>query len=113
MCFIGTKFGGVSVAPSLQNVSEGTGFFDLVPSQDETKDVFHSSMVLVSCLVLMSVLPGIVVVILKVDVLPSVRRSVMTSARPWLTLGSIEVCAAAMAAAMLQPLLSASPTALW
>ena len=75
-----TKFGGMSVARSLQNMSEGTAFFDLAPSQDQAKDVFRSSMVLVSCLVLMSVLPGIVVVVSKVDVLPSVRRSVMTSA---------------------------------
>ena len=96
MCFVGTQFGGVSVAPSLQHTPEGTGLFDLVPSQDETKDGFHNSMVLVSCVVvLMSLLPGLV------DVLPSVRRSVMTCARPCLTLGSVVVCAAAMAAALL------------
>ena len=90
------------MAPSLQNMPEGTGLFDLAPSQDESKDGFHISMFLVSCVVmLMSLLPGLVVVFSKVDVLPSVRRSVITCARPCLTLGSVVVCAAAMAAALL------------
>ena len=80
------------VAPSLQNMPEGTRLFDLAPSQDET----------MSCVVVLtSLLPGFVVVISKVDVLPSVRRSVMTCARPCLTLGSFVVCAVAMAAALL------------
>ena len=102
MCFVGTQFGGVSVAPSLQNMPEGTGLFDSAPSQDETKDGSHNSMVMVSfVVVLMSLLPGLVVVISKVDVLPSVRRSVMTCSRPCLTVGSFVVFAAAMAAALL------------
>ena len=90
------------MAPSLQNMLEGTGLFDLAPSQHETKDGFLNSMVMVSCVVvLMSLLPGLVVVISNIDVLPSVRRSVITCARPCLTLGSFVVCAAAMAAALL------------
>ena len=114
MCFVGTQFGGVSVAPSLQNMPEGTGLFDLAPSQDETKDGFHNSMVLVSCVVvLMSLLPGLVVVISKVDVLPPVRRSVMTCARPCLTLGSVVVCAAAMAAALLYTIVFSFPDCVW
>ena len=56
---------------------------------------------LASCLVFMSVVPGIVVVIVEPDALPSMRRPVMTSACPWWALGSFVVCAAAMAAAML------------
>ena len=102
------------MAPSLQNMPEGTGLFDLAPSQDETKDGFHNSMVLVSCVVvLMSLLPGLVVVISKVDVLPSVRRSVMTCARPCLTLGSVVVCAAAMAAALLYTIVFSFPDCVW
>ena len=50
---------------------------------------------------LVSLMSGLVVVFSKVDVLPSVRRSVMTCAHPCMALGSVGVCAAAMAARLL------------
>ena len=99
------------MVPSLQNMP---GLFDPAPSQNDLKDGFRNLMGSVtSVLVLLSLLPGLVVVILKVDVLPSVRPLVMTCARPCANLGSFVVCAAAMAAALLFTFVFSFPDCVW
>ena len=99
------------MVPSLQNMP---GLFDPAPSQNDLKDGFHNLMGSVtSVLVLLSLLPGLVVVILKVDVLPSVRPLVMTCARPCANFGSFVVSAAAMAAALLFTFVFSFPDCVW
>ena len=98
------------MVPSLQNMP---GLFDPAPSQNDLKDGFDNLMGSVkSVFVLLSLLPGLVV-ILKVDVLPSVRPLVMTCARPCANFGSFVVCAAAMAAALLFTFVFSFPDCVW